>query len=281
MFKVVADQLKVSAGWVRCGHCAEVFDARLNMQQQTPEPTPGQGFAQTEFAAQPWTDAGPGAPPTAMEYLPPQAQPDVMLDPPANVVARPMARVMHKPNVGAPAPSLREFGDLAFMRQARREAVWRLPSVRAGLGLLALLLLSVLTLQVTLDQRDRLAALEPDAKPWLEALCGQLGCVVSPLRQLDSLVIDGSSFNKMTPNLYRLAFAVKNGGALDVATPFVELTLTDTQDQTLARRVLHPDELGSPGASIRPGAEWTGTAVLRLAPDVGDVAGYRILVFYP
>ena len=27
MFKVVADQLKVSQGWVRCGHCVEVFDA--------------------------------------------------------------------------------------------------------------------------------------------------------------------------------------------------------------------------------------------------------------
>ena len=27
MFKVVPDQLKISEGWVRCGHCAEVFDA--------------------------------------------------------------------------------------------------------------------------------------------------------------------------------------------------------------------------------------------------------------
>jgi predicted Zn finger-like uncharacterized protein len=29
MFKVVADQLKVSQGWVRCGHCAVVFDASV------------------------------------------------------------------------------------------------------------------------------------------------------------------------------------------------------------------------------------------------------------
>ncbi|WP_371414399.1 zinc-ribbon domain-containing protein [Acidovorax sp. 1608163] len=26
-FKVVADQLRISEGWVRCGNCAEVFDA--------------------------------------------------------------------------------------------------------------------------------------------------------------------------------------------------------------------------------------------------------------
>ncbi|MFD2452858.1 zinc-ribbon domain-containing protein [Ideonella paludis] len=26
-FKVVQDQLKISEGWVRCGHCQEVFNA--------------------------------------------------------------------------------------------------------------------------------------------------------------------------------------------------------------------------------------------------------------
>ena len=31
MFKVVADQLKVSQGWVRCGHCTEVFDASAHL----------------------------------------------------------------------------------------------------------------------------------------------------------------------------------------------------------------------------------------------------------
>ncbi|MBP7453787.1 MAG: zinc-ribbon domain-containing protein, partial [Ottowia sp.] len=30
LFKVVADQLRVSGGWVRCGHCQEVFDASLH-----------------------------------------------------------------------------------------------------------------------------------------------------------------------------------------------------------------------------------------------------------
>src|SRR6478672_4319935 len=28
MFKVVPDQLRISEGWVRCGHCAEIFDAQ-------------------------------------------------------------------------------------------------------------------------------------------------------------------------------------------------------------------------------------------------------------
>ena len=33
LFKVVADQLKISQGWVRCGQCATVFDAQANLVQ--------------------------------------------------------------------------------------------------------------------------------------------------------------------------------------------------------------------------------------------------------
>lgn len=36
MFRVVADQLKISEGWVRCGHCADVFDATLYLQPWIP-----------------------------------------------------------------------------------------------------------------------------------------------------------------------------------------------------------------------------------------------------
>ena len=32
MFKVVPDQLRISEGWVRCGHCADVFDATAHLQ---------------------------------------------------------------------------------------------------------------------------------------------------------------------------------------------------------------------------------------------------------
>ena len=37
MFRVVPDQLRVSAGWVRCGHCSEVFDAAQHMLPRNSE----------------------------------------------------------------------------------------------------------------------------------------------------------------------------------------------------------------------------------------------------
>lgn len=48
MFKVVADQLKISEGWVRCGHCADVFDATLYLQPWMP---PGEESAPGDFVA--------------------------------------------------------------------------------------------------------------------------------------------------------------------------------------------------------------------------------------
>jgi len=39
-FKVVADQLRISEGWVRCGQCQEVFDATLTLDAATAAPVP-------------------------------------------------------------------------------------------------------------------------------------------------------------------------------------------------------------------------------------------------
>ena len=36
-FKVVAEQLRISDGWVRCGNCKQVFDAALSLQPAAPE----------------------------------------------------------------------------------------------------------------------------------------------------------------------------------------------------------------------------------------------------
>lgn len=42
VFRVVADQLKISDGWVRCGHCGDVFDATIDLDAWLP---PGPGAA--------------------------------------------------------------------------------------------------------------------------------------------------------------------------------------------------------------------------------------------
>ncbi len=77
MFRVVADQLKISEGWVRCGHCADVFDATLYLQPWIP---PGEEPASEEFlAAAPEPEPGPAAEPDPEPPLEPELDPHVEL----------------------------------------------------------------------------------------------------------------------------------------------------------------------------------------------------------
>ena len=51
MFKVVPDQLKVSDGWVRCGHCDGVFDASAHFQAIVEPQPPAPEFMAEEVSA--------------------------------------------------------------------------------------------------------------------------------------------------------------------------------------------------------------------------------------
>ena len=64
--------------------------------------------------------------------------------------------------------------------------------------------------------------------------------------------------------------------------PALELTLTDSQDQPLVRRVLTPADLRAP-AELGSSGAWSGSLPVGLqAPVSADrVAGYRVLAFYP
>ena len=157
---------------------------------------------------------------------------------------------------------------------------------RFVLSLVALALFAVLAVQVAMLERDRLAAMFPQFKPALMLMCEKLGCKVASLRQIESVVIDSSSFNRSKGDTYRLNIGLRNTASVDVALPSVELTLTDSQDQALVRRVLSAAELVKPGSTesvLAAGAEWQGQATItvRLAANAERFTGYRVLAFYP
>jgi hypothetical protein len=193
--------------------------------------------------------------------------------------------------------------DVSFVRDARRKAFWRRPLTRWSLALLSVLLLAALVAQWAVQQRDTLAALQPQLLPALRALCGPLRCEIRPPRHIEALVIDSSSFNRIGPDAYRLSFTLKNTGVTPLEMPSLEVTLTDTQDQAVVRRILAPAQFGTKAATLAAQSELAGMVLMNVSGDAGAptpspsssfsssppsapaaplrVAGYRVLAFYP
>ncbi len=173
--------------------------------------------------------------------------------------------------------------NLSFMRSAREATIWSRPLIRASLVLLCVLLVGVLFLQITVQERDRIAAMEPVTKPFVSLVCEALACKIAPFRQIESVVIDSSSFTKVRADVYRLNFTLKNSAPIEVAMPAMELALTDMQDRPLVRRIFAASELGIEQAAMAPGVELTASLAInvRLPAPTDRVSGYRLLAFYP
>ncbi len=170
--------------------------------------------------------------------------------------------------------------EVSFVVAARRKAFWRKPLVRGVLGVLLVLSAVGLALQVAMQERDRLAAMDARTKPWLAALCAPLQCEISLPRQIAHVVIDSSSFNKARGDSYQLALTLKSKASMALAMPAVELTLTDAQDQPVLRRILLPTDMGAP-MELPAGGEWSTSVSVIVTTGGARVAGYRLLAFYP
>lgn len=320
MFKVVPDQLRVSEGWVRCGQCDEIFDASAHLQdgefagivepvvRETQVLLSHERAEVQDAVAEPYDDEVDVD--DALKDLPPEAGPDPLEPEPPEVISS-LGQPVTGPHgeavdalassppwrddfMGAPQPVEPVFSpalasprsvwpEVSFIREVTPRSVWRRPLVRLALAGASLLLILGLAGQVVLHERDRLAATEPALKPWLQAACAVLDCRLSPLQQIESMVIDSSSFNKIRGDAYRLSFTLKNTALSELATPAMELTLTDSQDRPLIRRVFMPAELGLPPRVLAPGSETSGSLAVsvKVTGPNERIAGYRVLAFYP
>lgn len=306
-FRVVPDQLRMSEGWARCGQCSEIFDAASSLQDDS---------HLTESSVQVDVDLNREEidQPIARQLLDSE-QPALTASTPLNgatreaialktalqeIVAARSSTVDESglgkssghstvsvagDSNGAIGSSQQEAVDepsVSFLRDLRRRSIWRRPWVQVSLGLAGVGLLILLVAQIVIHERDRFATLFPQSKPALEAACNYLNCRVSTLRQIDSVVVESSTFSKIRNDTYRLSLAIKNTAPYELAMPALELTLTDPQDQALLRRVLLGPEVNA-NNKLGANSEWLGSIDLsvRSGSAADRIAGYRILVFYP
>ena len=253
-FRVTPDQLKLRHGKVRCGQCSGVFDAFKSLATLADEP-----------AAEPAAPADAAGPDAAMAMPPAAAGATAPLQGSLDIDA-------------APATALSGMADLGSAAAAHRS--------RQGLWwAAAIVLAAALAVQIAYAARDRLAAAWPASRPLLERMCAAAGCTVAWPRRPDLLALEASDLqaDPARPNIVVLTATLRNRGDLAVARPALELTLTGTQDQTLARRIFLPADY-LPGAADAGGAMPARAEVeVRLELDTADLrpAGYRLFLFYP
>jgi predicted Zn finger-like uncharacterized protein len=296
LFRVVQDQLRISEGWARCGQCDEVFNAADGLVEEGPPKEIRQVDANQEKTC--ISSAGHADEINEIQGM--TGSPALPLDlgtgdPSTGRTPSPHIEMSIQLPAGEapymPSPTIERFGSNVespepvpfFLSNVPRPSMWHRTWTRIVLVCLFLALFMTLALQAMVHERDRIAALFPKTRPAVMWVCRQIGCSVGALRRIESIVIDGSSFSKVQDDHYRLSLVVRNLSALEISMPWLELTLTDSLDRPVMRRVFMPAELGMASTLLQAQGEWSGNALLaiRTSSSGDSFNGYRVLAFYP
>ncbi len=260
-FRVTPEQLKARAGKVRCGHCSAVFNA-LETLEDAPPAVP----AEEEISPPAETPPPPPAESLAAESSP-EGSP-----PPSDAAELPEEEA----DSGSIDILLEEIAEPPPGVSRGRVLAW------SAAGLFAL---GLLVVQAAYTFRAELAVSQPDLRPLLEEMCGLLECDIPLPRKADLVGIEASDLHPdpQQKNLLVLVATLKNRAPFTQGYPHLELTLTDTSDKPMVRKVFAPAEYLSPGADVGAGFIGNGDLALSLWLDAGDVgaSGYRLYLFYP
>lgn len=177
-----------------------------------------------------------------------------------------------------------DYEEPGFVRQARRrETVGR--ALTIFMGTASALLLGVLIAQAAYIFRNQIAARLPQAQPVLAAACERSGCQVGLPAQIDSVSIESSELQSLTPdsNTFSLTVLLRNHSKTAQAWPSIELTLNDASEKPLARRVFMPREYLASSTDLERGFAANSEQPLKLYFELSQLkaAGYRVYLFYP
>jgi predicted Zn finger-like uncharacterized protein len=166
-----------------------------------------------------------------------------------------------------------------FLRRAERQARWRRPAVRAALAVTSVVLGALLALQAANHFRDDLAARWPATKPALVAWCRVAACTLEAPRRLDDITVENTALARASADAFRLAVTLRNRGAVALALPAVDLSLTDASGRLVARRALTARDFNVAPEVLPPNAE----LALQAPISTGNarVSGYTVEIFYP
>lgn len=161
--------------------------------------------------------------------------------------------------------------------------------VRSGRGgpwaIASALALVALAAQLTFRFRSELVLVWPGAKPVIARLCAELGCELPLPKRAELMSIEASDLqaDATNPGVMVLTATLRNRAAFPQQYPSLELTLTDAQDQAVARRVLYARDYLGRGASSDSGFAGNSELPVRVFIEAAALkpVGYRLYLFYP
>lgn len=298
-FRVTPEQLKVRAGKVRCGKCQAVFNALdslveesdpslvsppVSMSSHIDAPTNADvadvAINEVDILLEAPAEAEPALPPTTETQEPVTPVGEPLSEAEAQELAKSSGLIVPRETTEIPGYSKWAEGVMSSpaSHSPGRNTSW--PFTMA-----ALLLVLALAGQLVFHFRSEIAVTAPSLRPALEALSEALGTDMPLPRHADLVSIETSDLqaDPSRSNLLVLQATLRNRAAYGQAYPLLELSLTDTQDNAIARRVFPPDEyLSAKNPADQPFPANADIAV-RLWIETKDIsaAGYRLYVFYP
>ena len=146
------------------------------------------------------------------------------------------------------------------------------------------LLILVLVGQTAFHFRETLSVGWPALNPVMARMCAALGCAVEAPREIADLAIQSSDLqaDPAHQGLLILTATLRNRGDVPRAYPYLELALTDAQDQVVVRRALAPAEYAGGTADLARGIPANAEVAIKLFIDASATAqaGYRLYLFY-
>lgn len=322
-FRVTPEQLKARVGKVRCGQCQTVFNALDSLveaslpkppaaEKAVPQINPRQALQEVVFAP----PSSPEQKSEIIEFAPSEANAVPINDTPVAYDFPPDTEIpkdeaieqdTEKPAEEETQPlsetAVQEFGKATGLIMPRETteipgySKWaegvmheQAPAQtgktpRWPFTLAAVLLILALAGQVVFHFRSELAITAPSLRPALEVFSQVFDADLPLPRHVELVSIEASDLQNDPAhgNLLVLNATLRNRAAYEQAYPSLELSLTDTADGAIARRVFLPAEYLSAKIPADQPFKANSDLAVRLWIEARDVsaAGYRLYVFYP
>jgi len=172
----------------------------------------------------------------------------------------------------------------AFLREAPTPRRRKISMLFGGAAiLLAVLLLA----QLAVTFRAEILTKFPNARPALGQLCKIFRCTVSWPTRGDLLAVVGSELQALPgTSVFELTAIVRNRGNLTLALPAIELTLSDTLNRTVARKVFVPSDYlaaeTDPRGTLQAGLEAGADLTIKVAFEAHglNASGFIVYPFY-